>query len=85
MSVHTLALLHDRTSQLLDRLDHQDRTQINGLLTVVETVRSEATEVIKVIQQKNIRRHASNLSIYSQVLAEPVGINKDITRVRTEG
>jgi hypothetical protein len=36
------------------------------LLTVAETVRSEATEVIKVVQQKNVRRRASNLSTYSQ-------------------
>ena len=70
MSARTLALLHDRTAQLLDRLDHQDRMQANSAMTVVETVRSEATEVIKVIQQKHIRRRASTLSVHSEV--EPV-------------
>jgi hypothetical protein len=79
----TLALIHNRTTQLLDRLDRLDQVQANRALTMVEAVRSEATEVIKVIIQTDIRRHASTLSISSPV--EPVEINKDITRVCHRG
>ena len=36
MCVRRLVRLYDRTVQLLDRLNHQDRTQADNLLTVVE-------------------------------------------------
>ena len=83
MGTCTLALLHDRTAQLLDRVDRQDRVQANNALTIVETMRSEATEVIKVIQQTSTGPRASTLSVHSQV--ESVRITKDSTRVRIGG
>ena len=53
-----VALLQETKSQVLDRLDNQDRVQTNTALTLVETIRAEATEVIKVIQHTTVQTRA---------------------------
>jgi hypothetical protein len=65
---------------LMARLDHQGRMQPNATLAVVETIRVEATEVIKVIQHATVQTRTRSLSIHSQV--EPDGFNSLTTRVR---
>jgi hypothetical protein len=62
------------------RLDHQDRTQANATLTVAETIRAEAAEVIRVIQRTIVQTRSRPLSMHSQV--EPDGFNSLKTRVR---
>jgi hypothetical protein len=64
----------------MTRLDHQDRTQANSTSAVAETIRVEATEVIKVIQHTTVQTRTRSLSMYSQV--EPDGFNSLTTRVR---
>ena len=75
-----VALLQDTKSQVLDRLDNQDRVQTNATLTLAETIRAEATEVIKVIQHTTVQARARSLSIHSRV--EPDGFTSVTTRVR---
>ena len=72
-----VALLQDTKSQVLDRLDNQDRMQTNATLTLVETIRAETTEVINVIQHTTVQTRARSLS---QV--EPNGFTSLTTRVR---
>ena len=67
-------------SQALDRLDNQDRMQVDTAVALVETIRAEATEVIKVIQHTAIQTRACSLSVHSQV--EPDGFSSLTTRVR---
>jgi hypothetical protein len=64
----------------MDRFDHHDRMQANATLTVVETIRAEATEVIKVIQHTTVQKRTRSLSVHSQV--EPDGFRSLTTRVR---
>jgi len=64
----------------MERLEHQDRMQTNATLTVVETIRAEATEVMKVIQHTTVQTRARSLSIHSQI--EPDGFTSSTTRVR---
>ena len=80
VNARMVALLQDTKSQVLDRLDNQDRMQTNTALTLVETIRSEATEVIKVIQHTTVQTRARSLSVHSQV--EPDGFASQTTRVR---
>ena len=54
--------------------------QTNATLTVVETIRAEATEVIKVIQHTTVQTRARSLSMHSQI--EPDGFTSSTTRVR---
>jgi len=75
-----VALLQNTKSQVLDRFDNQDRMQTNTALTLVETIRAEATEVIKVIQHTTVQTRARSLSVHSQV--EPDGFRSQTTRVR---
>lgn len=75
-----VALLQETKSQVLDRLDNQDRVQTNTALTLVETIRAEATEVIKVIQHTTVQTRARSLSMHSHV--EPDGFTSLTTRVR---
>ncbi len=75
-----VALLLDTKSQILDRLDNQDRVQGSAMLTVVETIRAEATEVIETIQHTTVQTRARSLSIHSHV--EPDGFTSVTTRVR---
>ena len=75
-----VALLRDTKAQVLDRLDNQDRMQTSTALTLVETIRAEATEVIKVIQHTAVQTRARSLSVHSQV--EPDGFASLTTRVR---
>ena len=65
---------------MLGRLDNQDLMQANTALTLVETIRAEATEVIKVIQHTTVQTRARSLSVHSQV--EPDGFTSLTTRVR---
>jgi len=65
---------------VLDRLDNQDRMQTSTALTLVETIRAEATEVIKVIQHTTVQTRGRSLSMHSQV--EPDGFTSLTTRVR---
>lgn len=55
VNVRMVALLQDTKSQVLDRLDNQDRVQTNATPTLAETIRAEATEVIKVIQHTTVQ------------------------------
>ena len=64
---------------MLDRFDNQDRVQTSTALTLVETIRAEATEVIKVIQHTTVQTRARSLSVHSQV--EPDGFASQTTRV----
>jgi tetratricopeptide (TPR) repeat protein len=80
IDVQTLALLSKSAADTTARLDHQDRTQANATLTIAETIRGEATEVIKMIQHKTVQTRTRSLSIHSQV--EPAGFNSLTTRVR---
>jgi len=64
----------------MERLEHQDRIQTNAALTVVETIRAEAIEVIKVIQHTTVQTRARSLSMHSQI--EPDGFTSSTTRVR---
>lgn len=64
---------------MLDRLDNQDRIQGNAALTLVETIRAEATEVIKVIQHTTVQTRTRSLSVHSHV--EPGGFTSLTTRV----
>ena len=80
INVRMVALLQDTKSQVLARLDNQDRMQTSTALTLVETIRSETTEVIKVIQHTTIQTRARSLSVHSQV--EPDGFASQTTRVR---
>jgi len=73
-----VALLKDTKSQVLDRLDSQDRMQTNANLTLVETIRAETTEVIKVIQHTAVQTRARSLSMHSHV--EPAGFTSLTTR-----
>jgi len=75
-----VALLQNTKSEVLDRLDHQDRMHSNTAMTLVETIRAEATEVIKVIQDTTVQTRARSLSVHSQV--EPDGFASETTRVR---
>ncbi len=75
-----VALLQDTNSRMLDRFDNQDRIQTNTALTLVETIRAEATEVIKVIQHTTVQTRTRSLSVHSQV--EPDGFASQTTRVR---
>jgi hypothetical protein len=63
----------------MDRFDRQDRMQTNTTLTLAETIRAEATEVIKVIQHRTVQTRARSLSMHSQV--EPDGFRSLTTRV----
>jgi len=80
IDVQTLALLSKSTTETMERLEHQDRMQTNATLTVTETIRAEATEVIKVIQHTTVQRRARSLSMHSQI--EPDGFTSSTTRVR---
>jgi len=74
-----VALLQDTKSQVLDRLDNQDRVQGDATLTLVETIRAEATEVIKVIQHTTVQTRTRSLSVHPHV--EPSGFTSLTTRV----
>jgi len=50
----------------------------NSNLSIVETIRAEATEVIKVIQQTAVQARARSLSMHSHV--EPAGFTSLTTR-----
>jgi len=80
IQIRTLALLSKSTRETMERLEHQDRMQTNATLTVVETIRAEATEVIKVIQHTTVQTRARSLSIHSQI--EPDGFTSSTMRVR---
>jgi len=80
INIRTLALLSSSARETMERLEHQDRMQTNATLTVVETIRAEATEVIKVIQHTMVQTRARSLSIHSQI--EPDGFTSSTTRVR---
>lgn len=80
IDIRTLALLSKSTTETMDRLDHQDQMHTNATLTVVETIRAEATEVIKVIQHTAVQTRTRVLSMYSQI--EPDGFRSLTTRVR---
>jgi len=80
IDVQTLALLSKSRTETIERLEHQDRMQTNATLTVTETIRAEATEVIKVIQHTTVQRRARSLSMHSQI--EPDGFTSSTTRVR---
>ena len=54
--------------------------QTSTALTLVETIRAEATEVIKVIQHTTVQTRARSLSVHSQV--EPDGFASQPTQVR---
>jgi len=79
ISIRTLALVQESKTEILDRVDSQSRANANASVAVVETIRSEATEVIKMIQQSTVRRRIRTLSMHSQV--EPAGSNSQATRV----
>lgn len=79
VNVRMVALLQETKSQVLDRLDNQDRIQGNATLTLVETIRAEATEVIKVIQHTTVQTRSRSLSVHSHV--EPGGFTSLTTRV----
>ena len=72
-----VALLQDTKSQVLDRLDNQDRAQMSMVLTLVETIPAEGTEVIDMIQHAT-QTHARSLSVHSQV--EPDGQTTRVCR-----
>ena len=74
-----VALLQGTKAQMLDQFENQNRMQTSTALTLVETIRAEATEVIKVIQQTTVQRRARSLSMHSQV--EPDGFTSQTTRV----
>jgi len=78
--IRTFALLSISARETMERLEHQDRMQTNATLTVVETIRAEATEVIKVIQHPTVQTRALSLSMHSQI--EPDGFTSSTTRVR---
>jgi len=78
--IRTLALLSNTAREMMERLEHQDRMQTNATLTVMETIRAEATEVIKVIQHTNVQTRTRSLSMHSQI--EPDGFTSSTTRVR---
>jgi hypothetical protein len=80
IDIRMLALLSKSTKETMDRFDHQDRMQTNTALTLVETIRAEATEVIKVIQHTTVQTRTRSLSMHSQV--EPDGFRSQTTRVR---
>jgi hypothetical protein len=80
VKLRTLSLLSKSTMDTMARLDHQDRAQAHATLTVVETIRAEAAEVIKVIQHTIVQTRARSLSIHSQI--EPDGFGSLTTRVR---
>ena len=80
VNVRMVALLQDTKSQVLDRLDNMSQIQANTTLTLAETIRAEATEVIKVIQHTTVHTRARSLSVHSQV--EPDGFASLTTRVR---
>jgi len=73
-----VALLKDTRSQVLGRLNSQDRMQTNANLTLVETIRAETTEVIKVIQHTAVQTRTRSLSMHSH--AEPAGSTSLTTR-----
>jgi len=79
ISIRTLALVQESRTEILDRVDSQSRANANASVVVVETIRSEATEVIKMIQQSTVRQRVRTLSMHSQV--EPAGSNGQTTRV----
>ena len=79
IDIRTLALLSKARTETTEWLEHQDRMQTNATLTVVETIRAEATEVIKVIQHTTVQTRARSLSIHSQI--EPDGFTSSTTRV----
>ena len=64
---------------MLDQFENQNRIQTSTALTLAETIRAEATEVIKVIQQTTVQRRARSLSMRSQV--EPDGFASQTTQV----
>ena len=74
-----VALLQGTKSQMLDQFENQNRMQTSTALTLVETIRAEATAVIKVIQQTTVQRRARSLSMHSQV--EPDSFASQTTRV----
>ena len=74
-----VALVQDTKSQMLDQFDNQNQMQTSTALALVETIRAEATELIKVIQNTTVRTRAHSLSVYSQV--EPDGFASQTTRV----
>jgi len=80
IDIRTLALLSKSTRETMERLEHQDRLQTNATLTVVETIRAEVTEVIKVIQHTTVQTRARSLLVHSQI--EPDGSTSSTTRVR---
>ena len=55
------------STRILDRLDTQARALTNGNLTVVETIRVEATEVIKAIRGTEIRNQVLGSTLHPQV------------------
>ena len=75
-----VALLQDTRSQVLDRLDNQDRMQAHATLTLAETIRAETGEFIGMFSHMSVQTHARSLSMHSQV--EPDGSTSLTTRVR---
>jgi hypothetical protein len=80
IDIRQLALLSTSKTETMDQLDHQNRMHTNTALTLVETIRAEVTEVIKVTQHPTVQTRARSLSIHSQV--EPDGFKSLTTRVR---
>jgi len=80
IDIRTLALLSKSTTEIMERLEHQDRMQTNATLAVVETIRAEATVIIGMIQRPAVQRRVRSLSMHSQI--EPDGFTSSTTRVR---
>ena len=80
VNLRTFALLQGTRSQVLDRLDNLARVQTNTTSAIDETIRAEATEVIKVIQHTAVQTRTRSLSVHSQI--EPDGFASQTTRVR---
>ena len=80
VNLRTFALLQGTRSQVLDRLDNLAQVHTNTISALDETIRAEATEVIKVIQHTATQARTRSLSVHSQV--EPDGFASQTTRVR---
>ena len=73
LNFRTVVVVQDMKSQMLDGFDHQARMRTNAMLAVVETVRTENTEVIGML---------SHMSVQTRSQVEPDGSTSLTTRVR---
>ena len=80
VNLRTFAFLQGTRSQVLDRLDNLAQIHTNTTSALDETIRAEATEVIKVIRHMAVQTRTRSLSVHSQV--EPDGFASQTTRVR---